>query len=128
MSDVIFQPLNPLDVRDIATEPGKPLFKLLHDFTIRHNLLGPLMFTTIPAGRESDLGSVPDALKGIFPSDGSLDPLYWWHDEFYVNHYGRTRGNVDSGLRRGWLYFGLSTWKCWIAYYGVRAKAGSHWK
>ena len=130
MSASFFQALCPLDVRDISTDVDKPKFRLLADYVIRHNLLddSSVQILTVPRGFETDFGSIPDALKGITPAVSDLDGLYTFHDYLYTFHHSYTRGNVDSALRRGWILFGIPRWKAWIAYYGVRAKAGSHWK
>lgn len=95
-------------------------------------LLRPLAFRTLilPAGFESDGASVPRFLWGaVFPS-GDHQALFaaLVHDYVYRTHpYGWARRDADKSflelLKRG----GISAWRAYCAYWGVRLFGVSAW-
>jgi hypothetical protein len=122
-----FELLGPIETVDVSVTPDRTLEEFVKPLCIRHNVTGYVMYTEIPIGFVTDWGSVPRPFWWI-PSEGKLKGPYAWHDYLYTYHGGRTRSEVDSGLRRAVSLEGLDAFRSWSVYGGVRLGGGSHWE
>lgn len=122
-----FEALDPIETVDVSVVPERTLEEFIKPLRIRHNVTGYVMYTEIPVGFVTDWGSVPKPIWWI-PSEGKLKAGYAWHDYLYTYHGGRSRSEIDTGLRRAVEILGLGYFDAWSVYGGVRIGGGSHWE
>lgn len=81
----------------------------------------------IPAGFETDFGSIPAFLRGVVDDDDprALCPFIR-HDKRYNDCTG-TRLAADDELYDGLIACGMGRIKAWLIYRAVRLGGGSHW-
>lgn len=64
----------------------------------------------VPSEIKTDLGSIPQALQGIFPKDGKAMFAYILHDYLYqVGMF--SRGETDAILEEAMKSLGVSLWR-----------------
>lgn len=82
----------------------------------------------IPAGFETDFGSVPKWLRSFVDDDDprALCPFVR-HDKRYSDGIGE-RAVWDKELYEGCVTCGMSRLKAWLIYRAVRLGGGGHWK
>lgn len=96
------------------------------EFAFSYN--SPLGAGIIPAGFETDFGSIPAFLRGLVDDDDpkALCP-FLRHDHRYSTR-AIPRDQADAELRDGMISCGSSWFKAQLVYRAVRAFGGSHWK
>lgn len=94
---------------------------------------------TVPAGMVTDLASIPRPFTLLLPPDGPWVSAAVVHDFLYETRgtctwRGRTgcsrpytRAEADRVLRDAMDDLGLSGWRVWAIYQGVRIGGGSGW-
>jgi len=97
---------------------------LLEDFTYNSDKDGGIV---IKAGLDTDLGSIPKVLRGIFPNDGKAMFGYILHDFLYRD--GRfSRNKSDDILEEAMKTLGVSWWRRKSVRWGLKIGGGSAWK
>lgn len=109
----------PLDLR--AHEPGEWL--VLRD--LPYVTLAEVE-VVVPAGFVTDLASIPPLLRPVFDrNDASRRPAVL-HDWLYCRKRG-TRADADSLFLEALEREGVSWWRRWAMYAGVRAGGWLYW-
>jgi len=99
-------------------------------------LIEPLIYTcrlwpaplVIPAGFQTDLASIPQALWSVLPPMGKYDAAAVVHDYLYqLAPRQVTRAQADGVLRDAMAELGVSAWQRWAIYLGVRAGGWKVW-
>lgn len=103
---------------------------------------GPNESITVGEGATTDLGSVPQWAWSLgFPPDGIGDEAYAVHDLLYrtkgacvwkgslwrTREQPYTRVEADEILREGLIACGLSTWRAYAIWTGVRLGGATGW-
>lgn len=121
-----------------ATRAGRTLWALQRPLTYRTHAGDTI---TAPAGMVTDLASIPAAVSWLLPPDGPWVQAAVIHDELYITqgsclwhgHPGRSRARpysraeADAILRDAMADLGLSGWREWAIYTGVRAGGQQGW-
>lgn len=96
---------------------------------------------TVPAGMVTDLASIPSFVSPILPPDGPWSQAAVFHDLCYASkgafewrtHAGHTRAapysrlECDQLLRDAMSDLGISGWRNWSIYEGVRLGGARGW-
>ena len=80
----------------------------------------------IPVGYQTDGASVPQFLWSLLPPSGKHSRAALLHDWLYDNKIG-TRKEADMLFLQEMLDSGVTKWKAYTMYYGVRLFAKGHW-
>lgn len=81
----------------------------------------------IPIGYQTDGASVPQLLWTLLPPSGRHSRAALLHDWLYDNRIG-TRKQADVLFLEAMLEDGVSKWKAYTMYWGVRLFANYKWK
>lgn len=82
---------------------------------------------TVPAGFVGDLSSIPAILRP-FVSPTILGKTPWLHDYLYrTRPQGVTRAHADHLFRAGAVDEGMSRWKAWTLWAGLRMGGWAAW-
>ena len=130
------------------TVDGRSLWAVAKPLTYRSHA-GDII--TLPPGMTTDLASIPRLLWSFLPPDGPWVQIAVFHDLLYKTHgtgvylfkrpdgtVGRsqasrsratpyTRQEADELLRDGMNDLGVSGWRRWAIYNGVRVGGGAGW-
>lgn len=96
---------------------------------------------TLPPGMVTDLASIPRAVSWLLPPDGPWAQIAVFHDLLYVTRgfgvwHGHaslsrkapySRAEADAILRDGMGDLGITGWRQWAIYQGVRLGGASGW-
>ncbi len=96
---------------------------------------------TLPKGMVTDLASIPRILSSVLPPDGPWVEIAVFHDLLYKTqgtgvYHGHpsitratpySRKEADQILRDGMGDLGISGWRSWAIYNGVRVGGGAGW-
>lgn len=96
---------------------------------------------TAPAGFVTDLASIPRFVSGLLPPDGPWVQATVFHDLLYATKgtglwrahacisrpVPYTRAEADQVLRDAMTDLGISGWRAWSIYQGVRAGGAKGW-
>lgn len=96
-------------------------------------LLGPLGYqseliglVTVPAGFVTDLASVPRLPVAFFLAGGLAHAAAVVHDWLYTTHQ-TDRATADAVFREAAQACGVSAWRAYLMWLGVRAGGASSW-
>jgi hypothetical protein len=82
---------------------------------------GPkLIHYSVEAGFETDLASIPAILRPFFSKTGKSRKAAVFHDHMYHNKW-KTRKECDDMFHQMLIDLGVSKWKAWMYWAGVRA-------
>ncbi|CAN7403176.1 DUF1353 domain-containing protein [Acidovorax sp. LjRoot129] len=96
-------------------------------------LLAPLGFEcssigagSVPAGFVTDLASVPRLPVAFFLAGGLAHAAAVLHDWLYTTHQV-DRATADALFEEAAIACGVSPWRAWVMWLGVRAGGASSW-
>jgi len=81
----------------------------------------------VPVGFETDLGSIPQFLQGIFPKDGKALFAYVLHDYLYKTGMF-TRAESDDMLKEAMKSLNVVWWRVFFVRKGLKVGGGKAWK
>ena len=103
------------------------LWKLNENIVIELKIKdGGVIRVTIKKGFEFNFRSGSRFLNTSIPKIGNMALVWLFHDAIYCDHL-MTREMCDELMYQGLKLQGLSTWRAWAAWVGVRAGGSSAW-
>ena len=107
----------------LKNREGRQIWMVMAPFTYQSDVLGREI--TVPDGFLTDLASIPRVPFFYRELEQLADLPGVVHD--YIYSCGcASRDQADLLLKEACLLIGLSAWKAWAIYYGVRVGGGSH--
>lgn len=109
-----------------ATNSGRGTWRLLSDLKYQSDVAGRTF--VVPAGSLTDFASVPRIMIAFLVVGDSAHEASALHDWLYVSHVV-PRSVADAVLREAALVTGVTAWRAFLLWAGVRiGGGGSHWK
>lgn len=119
-----------LQYKDESTSEDSPDFELLVDTQVVFDYLGLTYHTLIPAGWNTDFGSVPSMVRWIVPNMGKWDKAYVLHDWMYTKGcpLNLSKNDADIILWKNLKELGMASWKANLVYQCVRYGGQGKWR
>lgn len=108
---------------DTTLVDDTPRWKLLADFVYQSDLAGKI---TVPRGFVTDLASVPRIPLVYELFGGKANEAAVVHDWLYTCH-ATDRKTADAVLQEAAKVAGVSGWRAWFMWAGVRLGGASRW-
>lgn len=115
-------PLRLERVEDVSRD-GRGTWRLLAGLGFVSDLIGP---GEVPEGFVTDLASVPRLPVAFFLAGGLAHAAAVVHDWLYTTH-STDRATADAVFREAAQACGVSPWRAWVMWVGVRAGGGASW-
>lgn len=112
--------LDPLDAEFL---PDGYHWRLLRPVDLDDVLIGHI---SVPAGFETDLGSIPRIFWNLLPPIGPASQAFVVHDYLYSRQI-ISRSDADEVLLRAMFSTGTHWAACWLIYLGVRIGGWYAW-
>ena len=112
------------DFVDLRLPKDGEIRTLISQLTFKSDIVDN--FITAPIGMLTDLGSVPTILQNVYPKDGKAVLAYIIHDYLYQSGT-YTRDESDKVLKEAMGVLGVSFWRRWSVYYGLKAGGWVAW-
>lgn len=106
-----------------TSRDGRGTWRLLASLGYSSDLIGQV---TVPAGFVTDLASVPRLPVAFFLAGGLAHAAAVVHDWLYTTHQ-TDRATADAVFREAAQACGVSPWRAWVMWLGVRAGGASSW-
>lgn len=111
-------------IEDTSSD-GRGTWRLLEQLDYWCGEGGP-GFIHVPAGFVTDFASVPRLPVAYFLAGGLAHAAAVVHDWLYTTHQ-TDRSTADAVFREACQACGVSAWRAWIMWAGVRAGGASSW-
>jgi hypothetical protein len=106
---------------------GRRLIELTRPLVLRVRFDESLrIVVVVPRGTQSDLATTPRMLWSIFPPDGTYHEAAIIHD--YLYSVSVPRWLADALFRFTLEGLGVSLWKRWLMWFGVRCGGWIWWR
>lgn len=112
-----------LERLDDTSRDGRGTWRLLASLGYSSDLIGQV---TVPAGFVTDLASVPRLPVAFFLAGGLAHAAAVVHDWLYTTHQ-TDRATADSVFREACQACGVSRWRAYLMWLGVRAGGAGSW-
>lgn len=106
-----------------SSRDGRGTWRLLASLGYSSDLIGQV---TVPAGFVTDLASVPRLPVAFFLAGGLAHAAAVVHDWLYTTHQ-TDRATADSVFREACQACGVSRWRAYLMWLGVRAGGAGSW-
>lgn len=106
-----------------SSRDGRGTWRLLASLGYSSDLIGQV---TVPAGFVTDLASVPRLPVAFFLAGGLAHAAAVVHDWLYTTHQV-DRATADSVFREACQACGVSRWRAYLMWLGVRAGGAGSW-
>lgn len=110
--------------RPLKNRDGRQLYRILTPFVYQSDVAGRMI--TVPDGFVTDLASIPRIALVFRELEGIADMPGVVHDFLYSTG-PLPRETCDQVLKEACLLIGISAWKVWAIYSGVRVGGKSHY-
>lgn len=119
-----------LILEDISEVEDKPLFRVFESVQIEYHTKTRYISVVVPKGFTTDFGTIPKILRGVISNIDVFNSCYLLHDYFYDISctIKIARSEADTILRKTLQNKGMSDWKAWAIYFGVKFLGGPHFK
>lgn len=109
-------------LEDVSRD-GRGTWRLLGRLGYSSDLIGQV---DVPQGFVTDLASVPRLPVAYFLAGGLAHAAAVVHDWLYTTHQ-TDRATADAVFREACQACGVSAWRAWVMWLGVRAGGASSW-
>ena len=106
-----------------TSRDGRGTWRLLGRLGYSSDLIGQV---DVPQGFVTDLASVPHLPVAYFLAGGLAHAAAVVHDWLYTTHQVE-RATADAVFREACQACGVSAWRAWVMWLGVRAGGASSW-
>lgn len=106
-----------------TSRDGRGTWRLLGRLGYSSDLIGQV---DVPQGFVTDLASVPRLPVAYFLAGGLAHAAAVVHDWLYTTHQVE-RATADAVFREACQACGVSAWRAWVMWLGVRAGGASSW-
>lgn len=106
-----------------TSRDGRGTWRLLGRLGYSSDLIGQV---DVPQGFVTDLASVPRLPVAYFLAGGMAHAAAVVHDWLYTTHQVE-RAAADAVFREACQACGVSAWRAWVMWLGVRAGGASSW-
>lgn len=106
-----------------TSRDGRGTWRLLGRLGYSSDLIGQV---DVPQGFVTDLASVPRLPVAYFLAGGLAHAAAVVHDWLYTTHQVK-RATADAVFREACQACGVSAWRAWVMWLGVRAGGASSW-
>lgn len=113
--------MSPLELRE---DNDGLIWTVLSPFVYQSDVLDRII--TVPVGFKTDFASVP-RLPGVYLLFGGIGNEAAVIHDFLYTIKQTTRAQADDVFYEAMVANGVSRWRAWMMWLGVRAGGSSHW-